>query len=303
LPCLTAQAFDLVIIDNNLFDGNRSVEIVASTANLNDTSATIEIIDDDVPDLAISINRDTVSEGDILDVLISSNKTSDTTQVVGLSSNKSSQWSFPLNVSIPANQSSVSIQVEVTDNNAPELKAEAWLSVSAKGYNSASDTVLIIDDDFPEIELTILPDTVSESAGDNAVRGIITRMSDNDDVITISLSSTLSNELNIPEMVHFFSGEMEKQFDIDIIDNNIVDGFRTSEITAAVYIPSCSCNSDTENGKIATATLVIADDDGPSLRLNCEPLILAEGASNIATLTILSLFRQVNYRSMFRFMQ
>ncbi|MBN2820269.1 MAG: leucine-rich repeat protein, partial [Bacteroidales bacterium] len=279
-----ATNFYFTLNNNDLFDGIRLVEVVASADGLDPVSDKIEILDDDIPNLSITIDRDSCSEGEIIYATVRSEIKLDTTQTILISASKSGQVGFNSTLTIPANDSSVQVEITITDDSKPELDQSLILTASASGFISGKDTIILLDNDIPEIELVVVTDTLCESAGDNATWLKVTRNKDNAETITVALSTFNSNEVVVPEYIHFFPGDMEELAAIDVIDNEQVDGYRTVSVTGAIYIPTCNCISNT-TGK-DTTQIVLADDDGPALKLSCSPITLSEGQINQGTLNI-----------------
>lgn len=286
MPGNNSASFYFSVNNNNNFDGLRVAEIVALAPGFDSAQASIEIEDDDVPEVWVTIGGDTLTEGQTVNAIIETNLITDTSQYFNLTTSKQSQWSFSTPAVIPVGDSTVEMQIDVTDDLNPELDNNAIIMVAAKGYNSNGDTAFILDNDIPGISIELVEDTISEAAGDNATWLTLTRDRDNNDVtISVLLSTNNTNDIEISELVHFFPGEMTKQIPIDMIDNDQVDGAREAVITAAVYIPSCYCNSTLAGTD--TTMLVVSDNDGPSLTIVCNPQTLQEGIEAQGTLTII----------------
>ncbi len=280
-----STSFYLTVNDNNEFDGLRLVEITALAPGFNPKQASIEIEDDDIPHVWVKLPNDIFTEGETINAIIETNLITDSSQYFNLSTNKSSQWNFNSLVVIPAQDSTVELQIDVTDDFKPELNNYAIITVAAKGYTSTGDTAFILDDDIPQISIALVEDTISEAAGNNATWLTITRGSDNEEeTVSVTLETNNTNDIELSNLVHFFPGEMEKQVSIDMVDNDQVDGERTATIFAAVYIPSCYCNSISSGTD--TTTLLVSDNDGPSLSITCEPGTLLEGVESQGTLTV-----------------
>ena len=139
--------------------------------------------------------------------------------------------------------------------------------------------------DIPAITFEIVQDTVSETAGYYATQGIVRRTT-SDEVLNVTLASNNPNALYLPEGVSLAAGQTEKSFDIGILDNSQNEGFRTIEITASVLMATCNCAPPEASAGVQTESLVIIDNDGPSLSLLASPLSLPEGVSDAGTLTI-----------------
>lgn len=277
--------FNLNTINNTLVDGQRNVWITASAVQYTNIAKTITILDDEIPSLTASFNTSTAAEGDTLTLTVSRNLVTNLPLVVNLSTNKSSQWTFPVTLVIPANIASANVRVNVTDDNIPELTNDAVLYTSSAGFTTSQVTASITDNDVPQVSLELLADTVSEGAGVYATWGILKRIK-GDGIITVNLTASLPDALFFPASLTLPKGTQEQKFNIGVVDNAIVDGYRKVTLSGSVFISSCNCNTSAQNGGIVTANLVIADNDGPSLTVTVNPVSLPEGKFNAGTLTI-----------------
>ncbi len=278
--------FNITPIDNSQLDGTRGITVTASASGFSPVLQKINILDDEVPAISLVFNKDTASEGDKLMLTLSSGLAIPDPVTFYLSTNRSSQWTFPDEVVIEPNQTSATIEVEITDNTIPELNEEASITARSEGMSTGTVTAFIMDDDIPVIELEILTDTVSEGAGPYATWGVIHRTANTSCSVKVNLSASSSNSLFFPASVTLDKDATQKQFNIGVVDNAQVDGFRTIEITGAIYISSCNCSTTPENGGVVKSTLTIVDNDGPSLSVTINPASLKEGISNAGTMSI-----------------
>ncbi len=281
----SAVLFNLNPINNAVLDGARNVAISANAAGCSGTAQTITVLDDEVPSLTAKLSKNEATEGDTITLTVSRDLVTDSPLTVLLSTNKSSQWTFPSSVIIPANVASAEVSVNITDDNIPELKADATIYASCSGVKTGQVTATIIDNDIPQVSLTILSDSVSESAGVYATWGVLKRVKGND-IITVNLTANLANELFFPASVTLPKGAQEQKFNIGVVDNAIVDGYRKVTLSGSVLISSCNCGTTADNGGVVTASLVIADNDGPALSVSVDPVSLPEGKLNAGTMTI-----------------
>lgn len=278
--------FNLTVNDNLLLDGNRSVAITGSASGFLDVTKDLSIIDNEVPSLSAVLSKKMLSEGEVINLTVSRDLVTTNSLLVNLSTNKASQWTFDNQATIPANVASVIIPVSVTNDDIAELTSDAIITVSAAGFNSDKDTATITDDDIPEFEFEILTDTISESAGPYATWGVIRRKVDDGKTIRVDLKASASNALYFPATVLLSANAQEKRFNIGAVDNGLVDGYRQVTLTASVHLSSCNCSTTAEDGGVIKDTLVIVDNDGPSLSLTIDPVSLAEGKANAGTLTV-----------------
>ena len=277
--------FNLSAIDNVTLDGPRDVDIKVTNEKYIGATNTITILDNEIPLITAKLSKNSATEGETITLKISSDLVTNKPLTVNLSTNKQQQWSFPSTVIIPANTASSTVDVLITDDNIPELTTEAIINASSNGFTTGKDVCNIIDNDIPQISLTILADTVSESAGVYATWGVIKRASGTDNV-TVNLTSNTVNTLFFPSSIYLPKGALEQKFNIGVVDNNEVDGYRKATLTGSIFLSSCNCGTTPENGGVVTANLVVADNDGPSLSLAVDPISLLEGKQNAGVLTI-----------------
>ncbi|MCP4849914.1 MAG: lamin tail domain-containing protein [Verrucomicrobiaceae bacterium] len=113
-----------------------------------------------------------------------------------------------------------------------------------------------------EIQLSVIPGTISEDAGNGAVELSITRSGDISTPLTITLSSSDTTEATIVASASFAADEDEISIFIDIQDDTAQDGTQTVTITGSApgYVDGTTTLEVTDNGD-AAATLYINEVD------------------------------------------
>lgn len=281
----SSVSFNLNTVNNAVLEGTRSIIITASAASFVNAVNIISIYDDEIPKLTAVLSKSSPSEGETIEMTIKRDLITSQELSVSLATNKPNQWTFAAPVVIPANKDSVKVSVLVTDDVIPELTSDAIIYVSSTGVTPGQVTGSIVDNDLPQVSFEILTDTVSESAGIYATWGLITRVKGNDN-ITVNLTQSPAGALFFPTTISLPKGVGSQKFNIGVVDNGDVDGYRNSVITGSIYVSSCNCGTTADNGGVVTDNLVIADNDGPSLSISVFPLSLPEGKTNAGTLTI-----------------
>ncbi len=281
----SSAIFNLTAIDNTIVEGPRNVKIkVTATAHRAD-SANLQILDNEATVIKAKLNKAVANEGDTLSLRISRNLVTNMPLQVVLSTNRPTQWQFVNAATIPANDSVVTIPVYVFNDKTPELTEDVKLTISSGGFVSGEVICTINDDDVPQLELTLTADTVPETSGVYACYATIKRLSGEGN-ITVNFSTSVADALILPASVTIPSGRTAVQFNVGVVDNGEVDGYRPIVITGAVYLSSCGCNSTIANGGVVTKTLVIADNDGPALSAVVNPVSVFEGRENAGKLII-----------------
>jgi len=278
--------FDITTVNNSLLDGTRTVTVTASANGFADLTKELTILDDEVPSLSMSLNADTLREGDTVSVTISRDLTVTDPTVVYLATDRSEQLSLPASVEIPGGETSVQMQLVVVQDNMPELDNTTKFMVSSAGLVSADKSFVVKDDDIPVIEMELESDTVAEGDGIYATTAVIKRTEPGSCNVTINITASISNAVYFPSSIILRKDEMSKKINIGAVDNTLVDGFRGVVIKGEVYLASCSCGAPAASGGVVSSTLTIIDNDGPTLTLSVNPASLKEGVDDAGTLNV-----------------
>ena len=273
-------------IDNDLLEGDVTVNIIAGGNSYPDVSAPVIIQDSEETSLTISSDLPAAIEGEdqIVKVTVGRNLVVNTPLTVSLSSGQPNQWTFPAEVIIPSGEASITFDVTITDDDIPEGTASALLKATAPKTKAAILEVVIIDDDVPEISLVIEPATVSEATGPNATWATVSRVTPGKESLRIVINASHDGQVFFPAEITLKPNESGKMFNIGTIDNNLVDGNRTITLSASIYISSCRCSNVTSAA--GSVDLLILDDDGPTLTLSVDKGALPEGKETAGALTI-----------------
>jgi len=274
-------------IDNKLLNLDSIAIIYANGISYSEVSNSLTIIDDEIPFLRITSSKNELIEGDTFTLTIEREIVTNSALKVNLSTDFSKRFGLSSEVTIPANEKSITVNATVVDDAIPALTDNPVFTASAFGYTKATCSVSLADNDVPVISLSIAPGTISESAGYQATIGLVRRQGSTDNVITIKLTDDSNTGIYYSTpMMTLKKGVSEKQFTVGVVDNALVDGNRDVNITAAVYISACGCSASGTGAGVVQSKLTVLDDDGPSLRITSSQTMLAEGKSQATLLTI-----------------
>lgn len=269
------------IADNDVLDSDSIISISVTGNSYPEERATFIIDDNEFPSLSLVASKSDISEGETIQLTITTSRISPNPIKVKLTSENSRRFSIPDAVIIPAGESSVVVDVTAVDNDEIELEESIAFRVSAEKYVSGECLIVLNDNDMPTLSFTLSPEAVGESDGSSALFGVIKRTDNLDKRVTIKLSDdsngvlTYSNQTVVME-----KNQSEVQFNIGVKDNGIVDGNHIVNVTAAVYASSCDCSVPNDNKGSLTTSVTIIDDDGPSLNLKPFGTSMLEGSDN-----------------------
>ena len=282
----SAVWFNITVTDDSTLNTDSIFTISAGGNGYPELTQQVVVVDDEKPKLTVTASKSTVKEGENLRLTISTERASSQPITVNLTCDVSGRFTFPSQVTIPANTTSVTVDVSVLDNNVIEMTASPTFTVSSNRYTSGECIIILEDNDMPTLSLSLTPTQVSESAGSSAVIATISRTDNLDKEVVLKLSEDSGGRLSCPKTVTMAAGQQEVQFSIGTVDNSTVDGNKTVTVTAEVYAASCSCSIPPENDGTMTKTLVIVDDDGPSLTIKSSAQTLLEGSTgNVFTVS------------------
>ena len=232
------------------------------------------------PQLTLTAAKQEVKEGEKILFTITNEDAPSSPLDISISSDIPGRLKYPSTVTMEAKTSSVTFEVEALDNSEVSDTLTASVKVSASGHKDGECLLLIIDDDMPEIELELKPDVISEGDGISAIIGKITRKTKTDNRVTIVLSDDSDDKLYYSsKQIIMAANVTEVEFTMGAIDNASIDEERHYNVTAAVYIPSCSCSAKETSIGSVTKSITVTDDDGPTLKITSTQASVKEGSS------------------------
>lgn len=282
----SATYFYAKVIANQKLDNDSIVTVNIDGNNYMTGTTAIKLTDDTKPQLTLSARQQDVTEGGKLTLTITAERQSATDKAISLSCDLPSRFRIPTNIILPAQKTSVDVEVEALEDDIPDVEKVVTFAASADGYENGTLLSTLVDDDIPTLQLELTPTAISEADGPLSVSAKLSRTDNIDKKVTIKLSDNSEGNLYYArQTIEMAPGVKEVTLNMGPIDNSLVDGERTYQVTAAVFIASCSCNANVgTSGGVVTVPLTIYDNDGPALSLSASSSLLKEGGE--MTLTI-----------------
>ena len=278
--------FYITVTANGTHDANNNVAVIATGGGYDAATASLAIDDDVPPALHVEANPHEINEGDTFKLRVTLDAAEAHDVVLNVGCDKSTLFTFPATATLKAGRTSLDIEVTSLDDDVPNVSQAVTFTVSATGFTDDETYVTIADNDLPEIELTLTPTTVSEGAGPQAINARLRRVGATDNKITIRLSDDSAGDIYYPmTSITLDKGIDTAEFTLGVVDNGTVEGERVVNITAAVYIQSCSCQATAADGGTVTVPVTITDNDGPSLMVATSLSTVLEGGSTVVTVT------------------
>ena len=213
--------------------------LVARPVALEAATDTVEVTDDDVLTLTLSIAASSIHEaagtGANTGTVTRNDGDLSSPLTVNLSSDDTSEVAVPATVVIPAGQASATFAIDAVDDRIIDGTQTATITAAAVGYVSDMATLEVTNDDGPRLVLTIAEASMSEAAGAEAATATVTRNADTTAPLVVALSSGDASEASVPRFVTIPAGQASVQFAIDAIDDSLVD--RTQTVTISAEAP------------------------------------------------------------------
>lgn len=277
-----AETFFYMTIDNNSVRDARSGFMVTAEGNgYEPVEEAISIYDDEMPLIQVKASVNEVTEGDTFQLIITADSPAEEPMKLMITAEKSWRFNFPSTVEIPVGETEITVDVNAVDNNDIDMAEGVAFRITTPWHAESECIVLLNDNDMPTLSFTLAPESVGEDGGPAALLGVIKRVDKFDKRITLKLRDDSNGLLKYTsETIVMEKGKSEVQFNIGVVDNDLVDGDKTVHVEAVVYSTSCKC-SVTGNGEgLLSATVTIIDNDGPALKIKPATTAILEGSSN-----------------------
>lgn len=285
----SAASFDVVCPDNNVVNTYSKVTITVNKANgyPQDVATSFNIKDDELLPLSVKLDKTEYNEGETMKATVSvPYRIGNDTLTVYFSVEKPKRFRLPKSYTFEPGATEAVINIPIIDDNIAANDETLQLSVSADHHLAGTALFVLKDNDVPAISMTLLPTTVSEAAGYNAVHATIKRTEAKNSKITLKLSDDSNGELYYTTPITMPEGTEEVTFPIGVKDNQKVDGTRKVKFSAAIYITDCGCSAIGDKQTVVSDTITILDNDGPTLSVTSNKTTILEGDATGATLTI-----------------
>ncbi len=253
----TPQEVTITGVPDGLDDGTQSVDITVAVdaASSDDAfdavasqSITALVFNIDSPNLELTIAPVSITEngGTATGTITRTNGTIGDLFLV-LSSNDTGEATVPDSVTIPDGDSSVDFTITGIDDAIIDGDQTVTITAEVPEVAVVSSDITVTDDESAELILEIAPASISEAGG--IATGTVTRNTDTDTALTVTLTSDDTSEATVPTTVTIPVGETSATFIVTGIDDAIADGDQIATITASVGVLE------------ATAALTVEDDD------------------------------------------
>ena len=276
-------SFRVTAIDDTEVNTLTKTYITVAKANGYDAvSVGILLGDNDDYPLTLTADKTTVTEGDELTLTVERGGPLDEELKVNITCSQSSRMTTLRAITIPAGKATASATVSVRENLTPQSDVTVTYTAQKTDYQTAKASVLLTDGDRPKLTLKLSTGMVGEADGYGALMATVTRDGDLSENLNIFIDNSSNGEVYFDSDRYTISaGSSSVTFPIGVTDNSIIEGTRTYEVWAAVYL------TDVKKADEATKvvqTFEVTDDDARYIKMESKVAAIKEGGK--ATVTI-----------------
>ncbi len=220
-------------VDDSLLDGTQQVAVLVSSAGYEGDSQTVDVTDHETLQLALSVSSLNENDGPAAATatVIRSNLDNSLELVVNLESSDTSELGLPATVTIPANESFITFDLDAVDDALLDGPQSVLITASTAGYFSSQKALDVLDHEV--ITLTIDASTIPENSGLDAASATLTRSNtDWDAPLTVQITHGDASEIDVPTIVTIPAGQQTTTFPIHAVDDTLLDGIQTVMIDA-----------------------------------------------------------------------
>ena len=241
----TEAAFALTVIDDAAAEIDKTVKLTASADGVKSGTASLLVKDNDVPAIALTVNKTVVSESDGVYALVGTiTRTDNSTNYVKVKfvDVNNSGLILPDTVTLGTGAQSVNFYIGIVDNalvdgdRTATVKANIYIDSCGctvqpvSGETQVSFTIL--NDDGEALALSFDRPNVAENTV-GAARLTITRNTVDGDALTVNLSVSGTSLLELPETVRFEAGQNSVAIDVNTLTDGVNTGNQMAVVTAS----------------------------------------------------------------------
>ncbi|MEQ9409378.1 MAG: peptidylprolyl isomerase [Fuerstiella sp.] len=237
--------------------------------------------------LTLSVDNTTISEGagDSAATLTitRSGETDAALEVTLTSSNTNKLQLEQTTVTIPAGQSSVNVLLNPQDNTVVDGTTVVTVTATATGVSSATIDLSVTDDDGDTLTVTASQSQIVEDSGNVSTIGApngftytITRSGDTTAALTVTLATSVSNQIQVPTEVTIAAGQSSVVVDAQ----TVADGDAEGDVTVVLTATAAGFQSGSDS-------IVVQDNDEPRLTVAfAAPTVTESGTNADSSFTI-----------------
>ncbi len=241
----TSVSFETLVVDDSTAEIDKDVKVSAAAAGFNSGSATVKVVDDDLPQVELVLSKDIVSESEGYYALTATLvRTGGSLEAISVKLQDVDGIGLILPGLIPmgAGVQSVKFTIGVVDDSAVNGertgKIRGTITIDDCGCDASASTnggvfestLTVQDNDSPALTLHLSKTVLREGGAEVAVLTVTSNyVSDSDVLVRLSDGGLL----NLPETITIPAGQTSVACEISALSDGVTDGTQYTTIVAA----------------------------------------------------------------------
>lgn len=274
--------FSMGMVNDDLLNG----DIVTFSYNVpaahgyDAVSATVQMIDDEVPTITLTSALTELNEGEGIGFDLTLQRASDEPLVVKLACSRPERFpNMPASITFQPGETEAHFAFAGTDDDIIDLEEVVTFTASAPRYKQGQYDLTVFDNDMPHLTMTLSKNSVYEDEGSKAILCTIERSGNVKPEMTLRIYDSPQGQLRYPAIVVLKKGQTTAEFYIGVNDDAEQQGERDVVFGAAVYVNSCGCTANVWQGGLVSTDIHITDNDSPHFYLTSTNSNMLEGSA------------------------
>jgi hypothetical protein len=227
-----SEPFSVTVVDDDVFDGDQTVQLKATASGFVDALQSVIVRDNELPTLTVNAPATLTEGSDFVDITVARNTTQGVANVI-LNADIASEIEIEDSTQQIADGASLTVfRVRAKDDAIFDGTVDVVLTATALGTNRGSKSLQTLDNEQPELSLTIVPSTFSETGGTDVATATVTRTGPVDAAMQITVQSSDTAKVTPGQTtVTIPIGLTSAEFQLNAIDNTIFDQVARRKVT------------------------------------------------------------------------
>ncbi|MFK7818057.1 MAG: peptidylprolyl isomerase, partial [Planctomycetaceae bacterium] len=254
-----SASFPVDAVDDDVVDLTQTVTITAAATGLTSGTIELDVLDDDAA-ITATIDDASISEdGGMTTVTLTRNTDPTDELTVEMSASGFGLTGVPAVLTFAAGEATATFDVEAINDSDTQGNRTITLTAEADLLQDGVVDIEIVDDEA-QLTLSFADTLVAEGFGDAGTTATVTRNTPTDEALLVTLLTTDLSEIRIPSSVEIPAGQSEVTFDVDILDDAVIDGLQVAVVEAQA-VDHASAEADIEVNDNDANTIRIRESD------------------------------------------
>ena len=258
-----SNVFVMMAPDDLIVEPPTSISVTAFATNCNSASASVTVLDADLPQLTLTFASTNINETggpQATTATLTRSPINNAPLFVEMVSSDPNSLVVPSLITIPASAGSISFPIGSINNHlvtgSKTIEVDQWVKTSPGGARVAEATpvfVTVIDNDSPALQLTLASSLLGK--GNNpATTGTVSRNGSTNASLLVNLVSSDTTQATVPVSVSIPAGASSATFNVATLNDGVAGGSK-----------SLTINASATGFASATAPLTVSDSSLPDL--------------------------------------